>query len=107
MWTREITEVVEKEFKPQGYNVSKRFVWDFILKFASLFNGELKAIVPFLGLTQSFDNHRMRSVLEIAPYSKEDTLLEMCYDFIETGRVKKRNKYRGKNSECQGRGQLL
>ena len=25
MWTREITEVVEKEFKPQGYNVSKRY----------------------------------------------------------------------------------
>ena len=91
----------------QGYNVSKRVVWDFILKFASLFNGELKAIVPFLGLTQSYDNHRMRNVLGIAPYPKEDTLLEMCYDFIETGRVKKRNKYRGKISKGQGQSQLL
>ena len=96
MWFKDMADVIEKEFKPQGYNIPKTLAWNFLIKITALFDATAKTLVPVLGLRQIFDNSRLKNVLGITPYPVEQSVLEVCYSLIETGRVKKTNNYRGR-----------
>ena len=96
MWLKDMADVIEKEFKPQGYNIPKTVAWNFLIKITALFDATAKTLLPVLGLRQIFDNSRLKNVLGITPYPVEHSVLEICYSLIETGRVKKTNNYQGR-----------
>ena len=96
MWFKDMADVIEKEFKPQGYNIPKTVAWNFLIKITALFDATAKTLVPLLGVRQMFDNSRLKNVLGITPYPVEQSVIEICYSLIETGRVKKTNNYRGR-----------
>ena len=96
MWLKDMADVIEKEFKPQGYNIPTTVCWNFLFKMIALFDGGAKTLAPMLGIKKIYDNSRMKNVLGIAPHSAEEALLEICYSMIETGRVKKTSMYRGR-----------
>ena len=96
MWFKDIAEVIEKEFKPQGYNIRKTVAWNFLIKITALFDATAKTLVPVLGVRQTFDNSRLKNVLGITPYPVEQSVIEICYSLIETGRVKKTRNYQGR-----------
>lgn len=82
--------VLDEEFKSKGYNVPTKVAPNFILKIYALFDKTVKTIVPYLGKKPNFNNERFIKVLEIEPIYYKKSILDMAYDMIEKGIVRKR-----------------
>nr|KAG5693544.1 hypothetical protein BaRGS_019870 [Batillaria attramentaria] len=52
-------------------------------------------MLPHVGNEARYDNRRFREVLGIQPRDVRDSIIEMAYALIESGFVKKTDKYRG------------
>ena len=96
MWLKDMAAVIEKEFKPQGYNIPTTVLWNFLVKISTLFYESAKNFAPMLDIKKIYDNTRMKNVLGITPRSAEEAVLETCYSLIETERVRKTSMYRGR-----------
>lgn len=93
LWLQEIAILLEKEFKSQGYSIPTAncpypFLW-----MTSLFDKTVKLALPLYNKEQHMDNTRMKSVLGISPIDANTTVIDMAYDLIEKGIVKKTKKY--------------
>ena len=95
LWYYQIANVVDEEFRRQGYKIPTRTAPNFFFHIVALFDGTVKRILPALGNKSEFDNSRLRNVLGITPIPIQKSILDMCYSLIETGRVKKTPEYRG------------
>ena len=94
-WFREIAEVINAEFGPQGYKIPlfvapKPMTW--VLKF---FNSTLKQMYPNLGLVMLLSNDKLKRELGIQPTDVNTTIIDSCYSLIEKGIVPKKPGYRG------------
>ena len=96
MSVREIALVIEREFKPQGYNIPTIQAPKFIFRMVSLFDSEIKMILDEIGKKIELDTSRMRNILKIEPIPNEDAIKEMCYCLIESGRVPKSPSFQGR-----------
>ncbi|GFN91252.1 NADPH-dependent aldehyde reductase ari1-like isoform x2 [Plakobranchus ocellatus] len=94
----ELAKWLGDEFKPQGYNVSTRVMPNWLMKFMSVFNGELRGMRSLVGKKREISNTRMRDLLGISPTNLKQATLEMAYSLIEIGSIKKTSKYKGPNS---------
>ena len=99
MWFQDVAVIIDKEFRPHGYNVPTTNAPSFLIKFVSIFDNSLKMVTPGLGKIASYDNTRARDVLGIRFHEVKDTIVEMCYTMIDLGMVKKTQKYTGKESK--------
>ncbi|KAK7090237.1 uncharacterized protein [Littorina saxatilis] len=95
MWFSEMGILLKGVFGPQGYNVPTMVAPKMMLRIASIFDSSIKKILPEVGVLHLFANTRMIEVLKIEPRDMRDTLVEMAYSLIESGFVKKTNKYKG------------
>ena len=92
---KEIAIIIDKEFRPQGYNVPTTVAPKFLMRIAALFEPSVRMLLPSIGRRADLDNCRLVNVLGITPYPKEKSILDICYSVIETGRVKKTRQYHG------------
>ncbi|XP_012945514.1 putative anthocyanidin reductase [Aplysia californica] len=95
MWYNEIAEVLDKEFRSQGYNVPTTVLPGFLVSVVGFFDKAVKIAKDFASKETLLDTGRMRNVLGIKPIPIEQTLIDMGYSLIENGFVPKTDKYRG------------
>ena len=94
---RAVAQIVQDEFKLQGYKVStlplpKAGMW-----VAKFFDATIKEMYQYVGKTILYSKERMEA-LGVEPYSLRDTILDTCYSIIELGLVKKTQRYTGQKS---------
>ncbi|PIK48966.1 hypothetical protein BSL78_14179, partial [Apostichopus japonicus] len=95
----EIGVTLKEEFGPQGYKPTSRNVPNFLVIIGSWFNAEMKVFRALLGKVVEFDNTRMREVLKVEPRPLKETVDDMAYSLIESGKVEKTAKYKGRSSQ--------
>ena len=98
MSIKDIALILDEEFRPQGYDVPTRELPNFLVKFASFFDKSLQVVTPMLGVVPRFENTRMKTVLGITPRKMKNSITDMAYSMIESGHVKKTDKYTGPKS---------
>ena len=97
MWMKELSEIIAKEFQPQGYKlpsgwyIPKPGLW-----LAKFFNPTLARVYPALGKHFTYRTDRMRDLLGISTRDINETIIDTCYDLIEQGFVPKTSGYRGR-----------
>ncbi|CAJ0944754.1 unnamed protein product, partial [Mesorhabditis belari] len=90
----ELGKRLQREFASQGYSPAAKTLPDFIIKIGSLFSAQFSAIVGRLGHETRFDNTRLREVLHVQPNDSREALVDMVYELIDRGIIKKTTKYR-------------
>lgn len=86
----DIPKVMQENFKDQGYSkiknkeLGKCMVW-----FASFFNADAKNFLWLWNVRVNIKNDKvLKEVPEVKPRKFEDSIVDMCNDFIEKGWVK-------------------
>ncbi|CAJ0585091.1 unnamed protein product, partial [Mesorhabditis spiculigera] len=92
----DVAHALRKEFGDQGYCPANYQIPDWIVRFGAHFNATMAGIAPRLGRKIRFDNSRLRNVLGITPRDPLKSVVEMVYELIERGHIKRTSKYRGK-----------
>ena len=82
--------ILEEEFKSKGYSISTTVAPSFIFKIYCYFDKSAKSIQPYVGKYPKYDNNKFVNELEIQPTDFKKSILDMAYDLIEKGIVKKR-----------------
>lgn len=99
VWMREWAQTLEREFKPQGYNIPTSYCPKVGLHVVSLFDKSLKSILPYIGKVTNISHDKMVKELGITPIEMEKTIIDMAYSLIDRGFVKKTKKYRNSPNE--------
>ena len=92
---KEMALILKGEFGPQGYNIPTTTIPKFVLWGFKFFDKEVKSIYPGLNRKLRWSNERMVSELAVNPRPVEQTMIEMAYNIIELGIVKKTPGYLG------------
>ncbi|KAK3751075.1 hypothetical protein RRG08_019284 [Elysia crispata] len=88
-------QILQKEFKSQGYDPLTKAVPNIATKILSWFNAETASRYVTLKDPMPFDNSRLRNVLKIEPIPIEKSLTDMVYKLVELGMLPKTPQYRG------------
>ncbi|XP_072017993.1 uncharacterized protein [Amphiura filiformis] len=96
MWMSDVAEILKAEFQQHGYNVSTSNLPKLIFKAVAIFDKDAKEMAPTWNKAVDFDTTRMRQVLKIEPIPIQDTFVDMGYNVIEGGHVKKHKNYKGR-----------
>ncbi|CAJ0585110.1 unnamed protein product, partial [Mesorhabditis spiculigera] len=91
----EFSKALRKEFKTQGYCPPTHTIPDWIVKLGGIFSAEMADVASRLGKAHSFDNSRLKSLLGGEPIAPSKSVVDMVYELIERGHIKKTSKYRG------------
>ncbi|CAJ0585113.1 unnamed protein product, partial [Mesorhabditis spiculigera] len=92
----ELSKALREEFGSQGYCPPTRNIPDWLVRFGSNFSQQMAEIASRLGVVHTFDNSMLIKLLGRAPIRPEDSIVEMTYELIERGHIKKTTKYRGR-----------
>ena len=92
---KEMALILKEEFGPQGYSIPTTVIPKFVLWGAKFFDKEVKSIYAGLNKKLRWSNERMVSELAVNPRPIEQTIIEMAYNIIELGIVKKAPGYLG------------
>ncbi|KAK7479001.1 hypothetical protein BaRGS_00029762, partial [Batillaria attramentaria] len=77
------------------YNVPTASAPYAVLWLSSFFDSTAATLLKHIGVERRYDTKMFREVLGIQPRDARDTVIEMAYALIESGLVKKTDKYRG------------
>lgn len=91
-WFREIGEIMNKNYKDQGYSVAYKEMPKFAIWMASWFDKSADAALQYWGCEQYFDNTLSKEVLGIQYNDFEKTLCDMAEAMIETGYIPDKRK---------------
>ena len=97
IWFKDIANTLRDEFHPQGYCISNITAPYFVMWIAARFDDTASMILRALNAECHYDNTRMIDVLGVTPRPLKTTILETAYALIESGLVKKTDKYTGPN----------
>ncbi|CAD5121777.1 DgyrCDS10254 [Dimorphilus gyrociliatus] len=99
MFLNEVSQVISKEFKTQGYSVPTSNSPLFLLKAKGLFNKNTKNdVLPRVGKVWKMESQKMKDLeFEPEPENIEEAIKLMCYSLIDMEYVKKAKKYQGPN----------
>ena len=93
LWLKEMALMIESEFKPLGYSIPTSYAPYGLLWILGRFDASVKMILPAVGHEEKFENKRMVDILGVTPRPISETIIDMCYSLVETGKVKKTQKY--------------
>jgi nucleoside-diphosphate-sugar epimerase len=96
VWLKDLADILDKEFRPQGYIIPLREAPYLLLKFKSFFDKSLNSLIEDYGKEVKLDAKRMTKVLEINPIDLNYTVLDMAYSLIDRGLVKRTAQYKSK-----------
>jgi len=105
-WMKDVTAILHKEFKGQGYFVPTIVAPNFFVWLNSLVEKSYRLIVQRLSREFYFENTRMTEVLKITPTELEKTIIDSAYSLIDNGILKKSRKYK-KGKEAAAAGQQV
>ena len=94
LWFKEISKILEKEFRSQGYSLPMSEAPYVALWFVARFDKQARMAMPFVNAKPNYDNTRLRTVLKIDPIPMEKSAVDMAYSAIERGFIKKTPKYK-------------
>ena len=94
IWFEEIMDILRKEFSKYGYSIVSRKVGYCPMKLASIFDSQIKLLLPFVGKDLKVDNSRSVKELGIQYRPIAQTIVDCGYSCIEKGLVP--NKIKGK-----------
>ena len=95
MSMKEISDVISREFTPQGYSIPSMTIPKFLAWPMKFFNQEMKLMYPMIGKKIHFNNDRFHNVLGIQAKDPAVSIIETCYCLIEGGIVPKKPGYLG------------
>ena len=87
----EVAKILKKEFANKGYKIPTRKVGKCPLKFAALFDSEVRLVLDYVGKFYRIDNSKSVEVLGMKYIGIEESLIEMAYSLIEHGIVPKKS----------------
>ena len=87
LWMEEIAQILQKEFNKQGFNIKCKPIGKCPLKFVSVFDCQVKMLLPMIGVFWRFDNSRSKEDLGIQYTDAEKTIIDMAYTLIDFGIV--------------------
>lgn len=92
LWMKQIALILQKEFKPKGFNIPTLVAPNFLVWINSLIDKKYKTVVSRLGKEFKFSNERLRNVLGITPIECEKTIIDSANALIDLGIVKTKTK---------------
>ena len=92
---KEIGQIVEEEFKPQGYKISVKGLPKAAIWAAKFISSEAKFLYPFLGKKVTLSNEKMKRELGIIPRPVKESVVDVGYSAIDMGLVPKKSGYLG------------
>ncbi|KAL9965662.1 hypothetical protein ACROYT_G029499 [Oculina patagonica] len=93
MWADEMAKILDEEFRPLGYNVPTKIFPSCGLKILSWFDSTIKLMVPSLDKELKIDNSKIKAELGFQPTELKITIIDMAYNLIDAGFIKKTDKY--------------
>lgn len=84
----EIANILRKEFGEKAAKVPKKEIANWILRIVSLFNAQVKLILPILGIVKSASNAKAMRVLGWQPRSPKEAIVATAESLINLGLVK-------------------
>ncbi|KAJ8030891.1 Dihydroflavonol 4-reductase [Holothuria leucospilota] len=93
MQYHKICEMLNDEFRHQGYSPSSRLAPRFLIRLMSLFDEMAESMNVMWGIVTEFDNSKMRNVLGITPRDSRKAVIDMAYSLIDNGYIKKSKLY--------------
>ena len=91
-WMLEVAQVLEKEFKPQGFKIPTRTIGKCPLHLASLWDRQVRLMMNYIGYEMRVNNQKSIDVLGIKYTDAEESIKAMAYALIEIGTVKDMRK---------------
>ncbi|CAJ0585055.1 unnamed protein product, partial [Mesorhabditis spiculigera] len=91
----ELSKALREEFGSQGYCPATHTIPDWVVKIGANFSAQMANVAPRLGKAHSFDNSRLKALLGGDPITPQKSVVDMVYELIERGHIKKTPKYRG------------
>lgn len=92
---KQMSEVIENEFKPQGYHIPSFVMPKIGVWIYKAFDPAVRQVYPMIGKKTTYSNDRMVQVLGIQPITPEQSIIDACYSLIEMGIVAKKAGYSG------------
>lgn len=103
---KDMATALAKEFKPHGYSISTAGAPYFLMWLNSLVDKNSKLLMSKLNKPSTYDNARMREVLEIEPRDVQQSILDTAYSMIQLGVVKKSKKMKKQELSTEGEGHV-
>lgn len=96
LWFNDISKILAKEFRSQGYWLPCFQVPYFVLRIYSIWDEQARSILGRVGKEIKFDNSKAQRILGIKFRHPESAIIEMAYDMIERGILPKKAGYKGR-----------
>lgn len=93
IWIQEMAQILDEEFRPLGYNVPTSVCPTFLLKIVGWFDATVKMMIPGLNHELKLDNSKIKAELGFQPTDLKTTIIDMAYNLIDSGFIKKTPKY--------------
>ncbi|KAH7699329.1 oxidoreductase [Aphelenchoides avenae] len=95
LWFLDISKILSKEFRPQGYWLPRLQVPYPVVWLYSWFDEQSRQILDRVNRRVRFDNSKAHRLLGIDFIAPQKSLVEMAYSMIERGIIPKKSGYRG------------
>ena len=92
---KEYAQIIDNEFRPQGYKITTRTAPKVVLWVSKFFDSGVKQIYSSLGKNIQVSNDRMVNELGIHPRPVEKSIIDTCYSLVDLGLAKKTPGYLG------------
>lgn len=88
MWIREMAETLRARLGDAAKRAPTRELPNWMVRFASIFDPELRQITPELGRYKNATNEKARRLLQWAPRSREDAIVATAESLLRLGLLK-------------------
>lgn len=85
----EISKLLKAKMPEVAKNASVKKLPDWLVRFASLFNDQAKAIAPLIGVYRNASNEKAKNLLGWKPRNNEEAILATVESLLEFGHVNK------------------
>jgi nucleoside-diphosphate-sugar epimerase len=87
LWMSDMALKLKAEFEKYGYKVPTSLISKCLLRVASIFDSNAKAILPLYGKQMKVDNSKSKIELKIEYRDVSKGMIEMGYDLIKLGAI--------------------
>ena len=88
MWIREMAETLRARLGDAAKRAPTRELPNWMVRFASIFDAELRQITPELGRYKNATNEKARRLLQWEPRSREDAIVATAESLVRLGLLK-------------------
>ncbi|XP_073255580.1 uncharacterized protein [Porites lutea] len=105
MWIVDLAKILSEEFGPLGYRVPTTQCPNVLLKIGAMFDKPLKMVIPWLDEEMKMDNSKIKAELGYQPRDLKTSIIDMAYNLIDMGFIKKTKEYENMKKEMSESGE--